>query len=102
MTTPAPLRVGQRALPAAYLARTRARDMGPRQRHILAWLRLREERGEPSPTAAQVHAAIDYPHGVGDVLASLLGLELRGYVRGDHASAPRARWMLTQEGWAAE
>lgn len=86
--------------PVAIHPRKRVYPLGPTQRHVLAWLRLKEAQdGFAERDAGEIC------RGVGGVtvyhVVALLGaLEERGYVKRRGLPAKKALWRLTPEGWA--
>jgi hypothetical protein len=86
---------------AQHVLRTRERQLGDRQWRIVKHLRTLGRAAEPQRHTA-IATGIGYAHSPDDVLASLLGLEVRGLItRTTRDRARRCTWTLTDDGWRA-
>jgi hypothetical protein len=84
-----------------HVLRTRARRLGDRQWRIIKHLRALGRSAAPQRHTA-IATGIGYEHSRDDVLASLLGLEVRGLItRTTRDLARRCTWTLTDDGWRA-
>lgn len=76
--------------------------MSPYQRHVLAWMRLAEDRDKKAEHSAdEVWKAVGRTPNATGVIPVLGALEERGYVKRTGRPARKARWHVTPAGWAA-